>query len=183
MASIRPPAVAGAFYPSDPAELRSMVDGFLAEAQSDQPVAVADSSVASGRTAPKALIVPHAGYVYSGSVAASAYLRLAPLRGTIARVVLLGPSHRIGFRGLALCSADYFDTPLGRIPLDQTAQQALAGLPYWTPRTHSSTAWKCNCPSSSKCLECFDSCHWSSGKRVRRKYPKCSSGCGAAPRP
>jgi AmmeMemoRadiSam system protein B len=121
--------VAGAFYPSDPAELRSMVDGFLAKAQTDQPGIVADSSVAAGHTAPKALIAPHAGYIYSGPVAASAYLRLAPLRGTITRVVLLGPSHCIAFRGLALCSADYFDTPLGRIPLDQTAQQALAGLP------------------------------------------------------
>jgi AmmeMemoRadiSam system protein B len=105
-----------------------MVDGFLAEAQTDQPGAGADSSVASGRTAPKALIVPHAGYVYSGPVAASAYLHLAPLCGTITRVVLLGPSHRLGFHGLALSSADYFDTPLGRIAVDKTAQQALAGL-------------------------------------------------------
>jgi AmmeMemoRadiSam system protein B len=129
MASIRPPAVAGTFYPFNPAELRRMVDGFLAEAQTDQAGAVAGSSAAAGRRAPKALIAPHAGYVYSGPVAASAYVRLAPLRGKITRVVLLGPSHRVGFRGLALSSADYFDTPLGRIALDKAAQQAIAGLP------------------------------------------------------
>ena len=129
MAFIRLPAVAGTFYPSDPVELRRMVDGFLAEAQTDQSGVTAGSSTAAGHTAPKALIAPHAGYIYSGPVAASAYVRLAPLRGTVTRVVLLGPSHRVGFRGLALSSADYFDMPFGRIALDKTAQQALAGLP------------------------------------------------------
>lgn len=129
MASIRPPAVAGTFYPSDPAELRRTIDGFLAQARTDQPDVSVGSSSADRRTAPKALIAPHAGYIYSGPVAASVYVRLAPLRGTITRVVLLGPSHRVGFRGLALSSADYFDTPLGRIALDKTAQRALAGLP------------------------------------------------------
>lgn len=129
MASIRPPAVAGMFYPSDPAELRGMVDGFLAKALTDQSGVAASSSTTTGHTAPKALIAPHAGYIYSGPVAASAYVRLASLRGTITRVVLLGPSHREGFRGLALSSADYFDTPLGPIALDKTAQQSIAGLP------------------------------------------------------
>lgn len=129
MATIRPPAVAGMFYPSDPAELRRTIDGFLAQARTDQPDVSVGSSSADRRTAPKALIAPHAGYIYSGLVAASAYVRLAPLRGTITRVVLLGPSHRVGFRGLALSSADYFDTPLGRISLDKTVQRALVGLP------------------------------------------------------
>jgi len=129
MASIRLPAVAGTFYPSDPAELRRMVDGFLAQAQTEQSGVTAGSLTAAGHRVPKALIAPHAGYIYSGPVAASAYVRLAPLRGTITRVVLLGPSHHVGFRGLAVCSADYFDTPLGRVALDKAAQQALAGLP------------------------------------------------------
>jgi len=129
MAFIRLPAVAGTFYPSDPVELRRMVDGFLVKARIDQPGIAAGSSTATGHRVPKALIAPHAGYIYSGPVAASAYVRLAPLRGTITRVVLLGPSHRVGFRGLALSSADCFDTPLGRIALDKTAQQVLAGLP------------------------------------------------------
>lgn len=116
MAGARPPAVAGSFYPADPKQLRTMVDGYLASAQADD-------------VAPKAIVVPHAGYVYSGPVAASAYARLKALRGRITRVVLLGPSHRVGFEGLALSSADYYDTPLGRIPLDRHAEELLADLP------------------------------------------------------
>jgi AmmeMemoRadiSam system protein B len=116
MAGTRPPAVAGSFYPADPKQLRTMVDGFLAAAQADG-------------AAPKAIIAPHAGYIYSGPVAASVYARLKALRGRIARAVLLGPSHRIGFAGLALSSADYYETPLGRIPLDRHAEKLLAGLP------------------------------------------------------
>jgi hypothetical protein len=128
MASIRPPAVAGTFYLSDPVELRRMVDGFLAKARTDQPDVAASALSATAHRIPKALIAPHAGYIYSGPVAASAYVRLAPLRGTITRVVLLGPSHRVGFQGLALSSADCFDTPLGRVALEKTAHQVLAGL-------------------------------------------------------
>ncbi len=116
MAGTRPPAVAGSFYPADSKQLRTMVDGYLASAQTDG-------------VAPKAIIVPHAGYIYSGPVAASAYARLKGLRGRVTRVVLLGPSHRVGFSGLAFSSADYYDTPLGRIPLDRHAEELLAGLP------------------------------------------------------
>jgi len=79
--------------------------------------------------APKALIVPHAGYLYSGAVAASAYARLGGLRGRIRRVVLLGPTHRVPVRGLALPEADRFATPLGEVPLDRDGIQAIAGLP------------------------------------------------------
>lgn len=88
---------------------------------------------------PKALIVPHAGYVYSGPVAASAYARLRSARGRIRRVVLLGPSHRVGFRGLALSGADWFETPLGRIAVDHEAEAALHGLPsvQVLPRAHA----------------------------------------------
>jgi predicted class III extradiol MEMO1 family dioxygenase len=78
---------------------------------------------------PKAIIVPHAGYIYSGPIAASAYARLQPARGTITRVVLLGPAHRVGFEGLALSSADYFVTPLGKIPVDRAALDRVSALP------------------------------------------------------
>jgi AmmeMemoRadiSam system protein B len=117
MAGARPPAVAGSFYPADPRQLRSMVDGYLDAARTEHGAL------------PKAIIAPHAGYLYSGPVAASVYARLKALRGRVTRVVLLGPSHRVGFEGLALSSADCYDTPLGRVALDKTAEQRLADLP------------------------------------------------------
>lgn len=113
----RPPAVAGMFYPGAPAELAATVDQLLAEApKADTPQ-------------PKALIVPHAGYIYSGSTAALAYARLAPWRSSIRRVILLGPTHRVAVRGLALPETKIFTTPLGNIPLDSAAIAALAELP------------------------------------------------------
>ena len=119
MAATRPPAVAGLFYPDDPDELRAMIGGYLAKAPDD------------GR-APKALIAPHAGYIYSGPVAASAYARLRDVRDMIQRVVLLGPSHRVAFAGLAAPSVDAFETPLGSIPIDQAAIQDIIDLPQVT---------------------------------------------------
>ena len=113
--SVRHPAVAGMFYPEDPNALRDMVEEYLAQASTEMPP-------------PKALIAPHAGYVYSGPIAASAYARLRNAREPIERVVLLGPAHRVGFYGLALSSAEYFETPLGRIPLDREAIEQLVGL-------------------------------------------------------
>jgi hypothetical protein len=79
-------------------------------------------------TPPKALIVPHAGYIYSGSTAAQGYAQLAAVRQTIRRVVLLGPVHRVPVRGLALPGADYFATPLGEIEIDQDAVAAIGAL-------------------------------------------------------
>lgn len=117
-ASIRPAAVAGMFYPGRADELAADLRAMLAAA-APPPVPAA----------PKALIAPHAGYIYSGPVAASAYALLAPLRGRIERVVLLGPTHRVALRGIALPSADAFATPLGPVPIDRTAMAALAGLP------------------------------------------------------
>jgi AmmeMemoRadiSam system protein B len=117
---VRMPAVAGLFYPSDPGELRESVGHCLAQARqrlSEGPVAV-----------PKALIVPHAGYVYSGPVAASAYVLIEGARDRIRRVVLLGPSHRVAFRGLALSSAERFTTPLGDVWLDTQGAEALGRL-------------------------------------------------------
>jgi len=117
MTTVRQPAVAGAFYPADPDQLQTMVQEFLDQAEASGPV-------------PKAIIVPHAGYIYSGPVAASAYARLKPGRDTIRRVVLLGPSHRVGLRGLAVSSADWFVTPLGNIPVDRDAVEAIIDLPF-----------------------------------------------------
>ncbi len=113
MTVVREPAVAGQFYPEDPGELRALVDRLLAEAgtQAGAP--------------PRALIVPHAGYVYSGAVAAAAYARLAPHRDTYKRVVLLGPCHRVPVAGMALSGAEAFRTPLGDVPVDREAVAAL----------------------------------------------------------
>ncbi|OAN48064.1 extradiol dioxygenase [Paramagnetospirillum marisnigri] len=119
MTAIRPAAVAGMFYPADFAEANRQLTAFLEEAK---------SRPGDSRT-PKALIAPHAGWVYSGAVAASAYVLLLPLRGTIRRVVLLGPSHRVAFRGLALSDADQWASPLGPVSLDREGAEALKALP------------------------------------------------------
>ena len=119
MASVRPAAVAGTFYPASPRELAREVDDLLGQS--------AGGGLAPGF--PKALIVPHAGYVYSGGVAAEAYDRLRPARGIVRRVVLLGPCHRVPVRGLALPEAAAFATPLGQVPIDREAVASLAGLP------------------------------------------------------
>jgi AmmeMemoRadiSam system protein B len=116
MAAVRTPAVAGTFYPANPRQLAHDVQGFLAEAR---PQALT----------PKALIVPHAGYIYSGAVAASAYVTLKSIAPRIRHVVLLGPTHRVPVRGLALPDAEAFDTPLGRVMLDRVAMRAIAQLP------------------------------------------------------
>jgi AmmeMemoRadiSam system protein B len=114
--SIRKPAVAGTFYPDNPAKLREMISGFLKQAKPSNVV-------------PKAVIAPHAGYIYSGPIAASAYARIKPARGIIKRVILLGPSHRVPFRGLAASGADAFATPLGNVPIDKKAVELIQDLP------------------------------------------------------
>jgi AmmeMemoRadiSam system protein B len=86
-------------------------------------------AIPPGGAAPKALIVPHAGYIYSGPVAASAYARLRDAGSQIRRVVLLGPAHRLAFPGLALSSASAFATPLGAVELDPQAQESLRKFP------------------------------------------------------
>jgi len=122
MNQIRPAAVAGAFYPGESGVLMHDVAAMLAAAQAHHPAASA--------TPPKALIVPHAGYIYSGPIAASAYAQLIPARARIRRVVLLGPVHRVPVRGLALPgSISSFETPLGIVPLDRKAMDSIAGLP------------------------------------------------------
>ena len=118
MATLRPAAVAGTFYPGEPTALLGEVNELLDGVESFE--------VRFGH--PKALIVPHAGYIYSGQTAAHAYNELTAARGLVKRVVLLGPVHRVAVRGLALPGTDEFATPLGRIPIDADAVRSLAGL-------------------------------------------------------
>ena len=129
MNTVRPPAVAGMFYPAAASELARDVGALLAHAESD----------ARDKRVPKAIIAPHAGYVYSGPIAATAYARLAPARGKVTRVVLLGPVHRVPVRGLALPAAAVLATPLGNIPVDADAVVKLSKLPQVTvsPAAHA----------------------------------------------
>jgi hypothetical protein len=105
------------FYPGDRDQLAATVDGLLAKA-----------SPASGK-APKALVVPHAGYIYSGPIAASAYVRLRDAAPRLRRVVLLGPAHRVWMQGLALPAAEGLETPLGILPVDREGAAVVARLP------------------------------------------------------
>jgi len=115
--NVRKAAVAGLFYEGDGRRLQQQVDKLLAAAGGPvQPV-------------PRVLVVPHAGYVYSGSTAAEAYRCLEPVRDTIHRVVLLGPAHRVYLRGMAVPSVAAFATPLGEVRLDREAIDAIADLP------------------------------------------------------
>ena len=139
MNAVRSAAVAGSFYPGSAQELRRAVAGHLASA--------AVSAKRSGRPAdegvvdrpPKLLVVPHAGYLYSGDVAALAYAPLARWRGQIRLVVLLGPVHRVAVRGLAAPTVEAFETPLGRVPLDRAALASLRDLPQvgWSDLPHA----------------------------------------------
>lgn len=117
--STRRPAVAGLFYAAEPDRLAADVADHLS----------AGTPPSESGPPPKALIVPHAGYVYSGPIAGSAFAGLVRRRGEIERVVLLGPSHRVPVEGLAVPSDDAFATPLGRVPLDRTAIDAALALP------------------------------------------------------
>ncbi len=120
MSDVRPAAVAGMFYPAGRSALLDEVRVHLTQAS------------ARGRTelpVPKAIIVPHAGYMYSGEIAASAYVRVAPARKTIRRVVMFGPTHRVAVRGLALPSTRAFATPFGPVEVDRNAAALALSLP------------------------------------------------------
>ena len=104
--TLRPAAVAGQFYPADPVELELMVKSLLNGVENIPPHS-------------KAIIAPHAGLIYSGPIAATAYASLQSVSKKITRVVLLGPSHRVYLKGLALSSVDYYETPLGKVEIDQ----------------------------------------------------------------
>ncbi len=118
MSKTRLPAVAGLFYPVDADILRQDIHQYLDQAKATTSTVI-----------PKAIIVPHAGYVYSGAVAASAYKQIAPFKSKINRVVLLGPSHQVAFAGLAVPESDTFNTPLGDIPVDLAVVRQLLAMP------------------------------------------------------
>ena len=118
---VRPTAVAGTFYPRDSHTLAATVDGLLAEA------AVRHSRAAQGSL--RAVIVPHAGYVYSGPIAATAYAELRSCVARFRRVVVIGPAHRVPVRGLAVSSADEFATPLGAVTVDVAARETALPIP------------------------------------------------------
>jgi AmmeMemoRadiSam system protein B len=114
---VRAASAAGLYYPREAEGLRSALQSLLGT-PAHEPV-----------RPPKALVVPHAGYAYSGAVAASAYRTLAAAHAaTIRHVVLLGPSHRVKMRGLAMPSCDYFETPVGRVRINAEARQRLREL-------------------------------------------------------
>jgi MEMO1 family protein len=127
--NVRAAAVAGMFYPREPAVLEREIAEYLDQANEDR--------LCPGF--PKVVIVPHAGFIYSGAVAAHAYDLLRPARGVVKRVVLMGPCHRVAVRGLALPGADAFDTPLGRIPIDKDGENLARTLPQVCvmPATHA----------------------------------------------
>lgn len=112
---VRTPAVAGTFYPENKQELRDQIQAYLNSAYVQGPM-------------PKAIICPHAGYIYSGPTAAHAYKLIAQGKNQIKRVVLLGPAHRLPFKGIALSEAQQFQTPLGHIPIDLKGIEQLEQL-------------------------------------------------------
>lgn len=116
MVAKRLPAVAGLFYPADPCALSEEINRYLGLAPNSEII-------------PKALIVPHAGYIYSGAIAAAGYNTLRSIAAQIRRVVLLGPAHRVAFRGLALPDVDSFVTPLGQVEIDCDAVARIKSLP------------------------------------------------------
>jgi MEMO1 family protein len=118
MSAVRPPAVAGSFYPADAARLRAMVEGYLAAADELRTAATS-----------KAVIAPHAGYVYSGPVAGHAFAALGERASAIRRAVVVGPAHFAPFRGVAVPSTGAFRTPLGEVPLDRAGIKATRDLP------------------------------------------------------
>ena len=115
---VRRPAVAGSFYPAQPDRLRRQVVDLLADAGTALKIT------------PKALIAPHAGYIYSGSTAAAAFATLPGSAQIFARIVLIGPAHYVAIRGVAIPTADAFETPLGRVPVDRTTLSKITDLPF-----------------------------------------------------
>ena len=118
MSAVRPPAVAGSFYPADAGRLRAAVEGYLGAANGSHAA-----------PSPKAVIAPHAGYVYSGPVAGQAFASLGAGASAIRRAVVVGPAHYVPVRGIAVSSAAAFRTPLGEVPLDQDTIETIRDLP------------------------------------------------------
>jgi AmmeMemoRadiSam system protein B len=164
--------VAGTFYPLDAAELRRAVTGFVEGCPRSATV-----------RQPRALIVPHAGYAYSGSVAGCAYRRLRDAGARIRHVVLLGPTHRVPLRGLAVSSFDGFETPLGTVPIDVAGRQRLRepGSPASpTRRTPPSTPSRYSCRSCSPYSTTSTCCRSPRASHRRISWRARSMRCGAA---
>ena len=123
MSRVRPPAVAGSFYPGRPGDLTGAIRQYL------EAVLPHETGEIAPENRLKAIIVPHAGYIYSGPVAASAYAILQPLAGQVSRVILLGPAHTVYLRGIAAPRAEIFEVPLGPLAVDLAAIAAIADLP------------------------------------------------------
>jgi AmmeMemoRadiSam system protein B len=118
MSGTRPTAVAGTFYPGEGSALAREVASYMAAAPTPTGAP------------PKAIIAPHAGYIYSGPIAATAYAQVRALRDRVTRVVLAGPAHRVYVRGAAVPAAQAFDSPLGPVAVDREAVAALRALPF-----------------------------------------------------
>jgi AmmeMemoRadiSam system protein B len=127
MQHARPPAVAGAFYPADPSQLRDDVDRLLERAH----------PASDDAPPPKAIVVPHAGYVYSGPIAATGYACLQRARDLVTRVVLLGPCHRVHVAGIAVPDCEVLETPLGEVAVDQDAIASLGDRVVRHARAHA----------------------------------------------
>ncbi len=145
MGTIRQTAVAGQFYPDEALDLTTMVDELLAAEK-------------TAGDCPKVIIVPHAGYIYSGPTAAKAYARIISGRHCITRVVILGPAHRVGFRGMALSDAGQFATPLGEIDIDHVATEQISRLPSVVKLTSAHAqehSLEVQLPFLQRCLDQF----------------------------
>jgi hypothetical protein len=169
----RPAAVAGLFYPSDGDLLRTQVPDLLAD------------FAAPPKVMPKALIAPHAGYVYSGCVAATAFATLRDSAQAITRVVLIGPAHYLHEHGIAAPTVDAFETPLGRVPIDAEALRKIADLPFViraTLRIRASTLSRWSCHSYKLYWDHSNWCRLLSAMPLHRTSPMCCAGCGAGRR-
>jgi AmmeMemoRadiSam system protein B/AmmeMemoRadiSam system protein A len=145
MSEVRAAAVAGQFYPGEPRQLQHDVDAMLAQVRTDA-------------LCPKAIVAPHAGYIYSGSIAAEVYARVRKGAKTVSRVVLLGPSHRVGFEGIATTGAHFYTTPLGQVPLDTGATRDIEKLPgvHLREQAHAEEhSLEVHLPFLQRCLDNF----------------------------
>ena len=168
---VRRPAVAGSFYPAQPDRLRREVVELLAGADT------------APKIIPKALIAPHAGYIYSGSPAATAFATLRDSARTLARIVLIGPAHYVPIRGIALPTVDVFETPLGRVSVDHDAFNKITGLPFVSRNDAAHApehALEVELPFLQIMCHRSQSFRLSSVMPLRTRWRRCWRGCGVA---
>jgi Memo-like protein len=170
----RPPAVAGVFYAAGRGQLQTQVLNLLAGVTSAPTVT------------PKALIAPHAGYVYSGHVAAAAFAALQDNGHAVTRVVLIGPAHYVLVHGIAAPKHNAFETPLGQVPVDLDVLRKiddLQSLRAPTLRTLPSMRSKSSCRSFKRFCHPSMWFRWLSATWLRRTLRLCWHGFGAGERP